>query len=60
MNFFSSMEKGSSCSSTPSDWLRMAVLDCVPSATSRLPRKVGLRSDSRCSGFTSEISPPPV
>jgi hypothetical protein len=46
MNFFSSTANGSSCSSTPSDWLRMAVPDCVPSATTRLPRKVGLRSDS--------------
>ncbi len=36
------MENGSSCSRMPSDWLRMAVLDCRPSVTSRLPRKVGL------------------
>ena len=49
MNFFSSMENGRSCSRMPSDWFRMAVLDCVPSATSRLPRKVGLPGDSRCS-----------
>ena len=60
MNFLSSTENGKSWINTPSDWLNTAVLEREPSDTIKLARNVGLFSDSRCSGFTSAIMPPPV
>ena len=51
MNFFSSIENGSSCSSTPSDWFRIAVLDCAAFGHQHVAAegRVG-RGDRRCCG----------
>ena len=42
------------------DVARIAVPERWPSLTSRLPRKVGLRSDRRCCSGTSATMPPPL
>ena len=42
------MSKGSSCSTTPSGWLMIAVPARPPSGTSRLARKVGVPGPRRC------------